>query len=58
MKYCCRQSGATDLLRRWSRGKRLLRGSMPAIECLAAMKSPEGYQPKAHHKIEMITLGG
>ena len=27
-------------------------------ERLAAMKSPEGYQPKAHHKIEMITLGG
>ena len=25
---------------------------------LAAMNSPEGYQPKAHHKIEMITLGG
>jgi hypothetical protein len=25
---------------------------------LAAMKSREGYQPKAHHKIEMITLGG
>lgn len=27
-------------------------------ERLAAMKSPEGYQPKRHHKIEMITLGG
>jgi GTP 3',8-cyclase len=27
-------------------------------ERLEAMKSPEGYQPKAHHKIEMITLGG
>jgi cyclic pyranopterin phosphate synthase len=27
-------------------------------ERLAAMESPEGYQPKAHHKIEMITLGG
>jgi GTP 3',8-cyclase len=27
-------------------------------ERLAAMKSPEGYQPKQHHKIEMITLGG
>ena len=27
-------------------------------ERLAAMNSPEGYQPKAHHKIEMITLGG
>jgi cyclic pyranopterin phosphate synthase len=25
---------------------------------LAAMKSREGYQPRAHHKIEMITLGG
>jgi len=25
---------------------------------LEAMKSPEGYQPKAHHKIEMITPGG
>ena len=25
---------------------------------LEAMNSPEGYQPKAHHKIEMITLGG
>ncbi len=27
-------------------------------ERLAAMNSPGGYQPKAHHKIEMITLGG
>ena len=27
-------------------------------ERLAAMNSPEGYQPKRHHKIEMITLGG
>jgi cyclic pyranopterin phosphate synthase len=27
-------------------------------ERLSAMKSPEGYQPKAHRKIEMITLGG
>jgi GTP 3',8-cyclase len=27
-------------------------------ERLAAMKSAEGYQPKSHHKIEMITLGG
>lgn len=27
-------------------------------ERLAAMNSPEGYQPKQHHKIEMITLGG
>jgi cyclic pyranopterin phosphate synthase len=27
-------------------------------ERLAAMNSPEGYQPKAHQKIEMITLGG
>jgi len=27
-------------------------------ERLAAMKSPQGYQPQAHHKIEMITLGG
>ncbi len=27
-------------------------------ERLAAMKSPEGYQPKQHQKIEMITLGG
>ena len=27
-------------------------------ERLTAMKSPEGYQPKQHHKIEMITLGG
>ena len=27
-------------------------------ERLAAMKSPQGYKPKAHHKIEMITLGG
>jgi cyclic pyranopterin phosphate synthase len=27
-------------------------------ERLAAMKSPEGYQPKQHRKIEMITLGG
>lgn len=27
-------------------------------ERLAAMKSAEGYQPKEHHKIEMITLGG
>jgi cyclic pyranopterin phosphate synthase len=27
-------------------------------ERLAAMKSPDGYQAKAHRKIEMITLGG
>ena len=27
-------------------------------ERLAAMNSPEGYQAKSHHKIEMITLGG
>jgi len=27
-------------------------------ERLAAMQSPQGYKPKAHHKIEMITLGG
>jgi cyclic pyranopterin phosphate synthase len=27
-------------------------------ERLESMNSPEGYQPKAHHKIEMITLGG
>ncbi|HXF41681.1 MAG TPA: GTP 3',8-cyclase MoaA [Blastocatellia bacterium] len=27
-------------------------------ERLAAMNSPEGYQPKTHHKMEMITLGG
>ena len=25
---------------------------------LESMNSPEGYQPKEHHKIEMITLGG
>jgi cyclic pyranopterin phosphate synthase len=27
-------------------------------ERLESMNSPEGYQPKEHHKIEMITLGG
>jgi GTP 3',8-cyclase len=27
-------------------------------ERLEAMTSPHGYQPKSHHKIEMITLGG
>jgi cyclic pyranopterin phosphate synthase len=27
-------------------------------ERLEAMNSPEGYQPKQHRKIEMITLGG
>lgn len=27
-------------------------------ERLESMNSPEGYQPKAHQKIEMITLGG
>jgi cyclic pyranopterin phosphate synthase len=27
-------------------------------ERLESMNSPEGYRPKAHHKIEMITLGG
>ncbi len=26
-------------------------------ERLAAMNSPEGYQPESHHKIEMLTLG-
>jgi cyclic pyranopterin phosphate synthase len=27
-------------------------------ERLEAMTSPQGYEPKSHHKIEMITLGG
>jgi cyclic pyranopterin phosphate synthase len=27
-------------------------------ERLEAINSPEGYQPKQHKKIEMITLGG
>ncbi|PYT05348.1 MAG: GTP 3',8-cyclase MoaA [Acidobacteria bacterium] len=53
------RSGATDpqlievISAVWS--KRTDRYSDDRLE---AMKSPEGYKPKAHHKIEMITLGG
>ena len=53
------RSGATDeqltgvISSVWSR-----RTDRYSDERLEAMKSPEGYQPKAHHKIEMITLGG
>jgi cyclic pyranopterin phosphate synthase len=34
------------------------RGDRYSDERLEALNSPEGYQPKRHHKIEMITLGG
>lgn len=53
------RSGATDaqlielISSVWSK-----RTDRYSDERLAAMNSPEGYQPKAHHKIEMITLGG
>jgi GTP 3',8-cyclase len=53
------RSGATDaqliemISSVWSR-----RTDRYSDERLAAMNSPEGYQPKTHHKIEMITLGG
>ena len=53
------RSGATDeqlievISSVWSK-----RTDRYSDERLEAMKSPEGYQPKAHHKIEMITLGG
>src|SRR4030095_5808243 len=53
------RSGATDeqligvISSVWS--KRTDRYSDARLE---AMNSPEGYQPKAHHKIEMFTLGG
>ena len=53
------RSGASDeqlievISRIWSN-----RTDRYSDERLAAMKSPQGYQPKAHHKIEMITLGG
>jgi len=53
------RSGATDeqltelISSIWSK-----RTDRYSDERLAAMKSPEGYQPKEHHKIEMITLGG
>lgn len=53
------RSGATDeqlieaISSIWS--KRIDRYS---DERLTAMNSPEGYQPKSHQKIEMITLGG
>jgi len=53
------RSGATDeqlvevISSVWSK-----RTDRYSDERLAAMQSPEGYQPKAHHKIEMITLGG
>jgi cyclic pyranopterin phosphate synthase len=53
------RSGATDeqlieaISSIWSK-----RTDRYSDERLAAMKSPEGYQPKSHQKIEMITLGG
>jgi cyclic pyranopterin phosphate synthase len=53
------RSGATDehlvevISSIWSK-----RTDRYSDERLAAMESPEGYQPKSHHKIEMITLGG
>jgi len=53
------RSGATDdhlievISSIWNR-----RADRYSDERLAAMNSPEGYQPKSHHKIEMITLGG
>jgi GTP 3',8-cyclase len=53
------RSGATDeqlievISSVWSK-----RTDRYSDERLAAMESPEGYQPKEHHKIEMITLGG
>ena len=53
------RSGATDeqlietISSIWSK-----RTDRYSDERLAAMKSPEGYDAKVHHKIEMITLGG
>jgi cyclic pyranopterin phosphate synthase len=53
------RSGATDdqlidiISSVWSK-----RTDRYSDERLEAMNSPEGYQAKAHHKIEMITLGG
>jgi len=53
------RSGATDeqlvetISSIWSK-----RSDRYSDERLAAMKSPEGYDAKVHHKIEMITLGG
>jgi len=53
------RSGATDeqliefISSAWSN-----RADRYSDERLAAMNSGDGYQPKAHHKIEMITLGG
>jgi GTP 3',8-cyclase len=53
------RSGATDeqlvdlISSVWSK-----RTDRYSDERLEAMNSPEGYQPKSHHKIEMITLGG
>lgn len=53
------RSGATDdqlsdlIISVWG-----ARNDKYSDERLAAMNSPEGYQPKQHHKIEMITLGG
>ncbi|HKA19306.1 MAG TPA: GTP 3',8-cyclase MoaA [Blastocatellia bacterium] len=53
------RSGATDeelieaISSLWSK-----RRDRYSDERLAAMKSPEGYDAKVHHKIEMITLGG
>ena len=53
------RSGATDeqlvevISSVWSK-----RTDRYSDERLEAMNSPEGYQPKAHQKIEMITLGG
>jgi len=53
------RGGATDeqlieaIISIWSK-----RSDRYSDERLAAMKSPEGYKPKSHHKIEMITLRG
>jgi cyclic pyranopterin phosphate synthase len=53
------RSGATDeQLRELISSVWSARTDRYSDERLAAMRSPQGYQPKAHHKIEMITLGG
>lgn len=54
MRSCATDEQLTDLISSvWG-----TRTDKYSDERLAAMNSPEGYQPKQHHKIEMITLGG
>ena len=53
------RGGATDeQIAEFIRGIWTRRADRYSDDRLDALNSPEGYQPKQHHKIEMITLGG